>query len=40
MGDYSIFIKSPICVVLILVSILSLVYPVIKEKIKQKRSAQ
>ena len=40
MGDYSIFVKSPICVVLILVSILSLVYPVIKEKIKQKRSAQ
>lgn len=39
MGDYSIFIKSPISVVLLLVAFLSLFYPSIKKFIKSKRGA-
>lgn len=40
MGDYSIFIKSPISVVLLLVAILSLFYPSIKKLIKSKSHAK
>ena len=40
MGDYSIFIKSPICVILLLVSILSLTLPGIIQHIKNRKKQQ
>ena len=40
LGDYSIFIKSPICVVLLLVSIVSLFLPGIIQHIKNRKAKQ
>lgn len=37
-GDISIFVRSPICIILLLLTIASILYPVIKSVIKNKRS--
>ena len=37
-GDISIFVRSPICIILLLLTIASILYPVIKSVIKNKQS--
>lgn len=37
-GDISIFVRSPICIILLLLTIASILYPVIKSVIKSKQS--
>ena len=37
-GDISVFVGSPICIILLLLTIASILYPVIKSVIKNKQS--